>query len=276
MKAAFRVAAGALLLAAAVPAAAAPPRGPDVPLPVPRPPFLDGRAAPAPPERSPVPAADRPAAPPPREVQGPPMPPKPAAAHAAAPAARPAPPAPCVEALKTAGAVFEPATIGPQPEPLCIVAEPVRLSGLDPADGLPIDFPDRPTVACATALVFADYLRDLLVPLARGQFGSAVAAIGTGPGFECRTRDHIPGAKISAHGQGLAIDIAELKLANGRQLDIGTPRDEGERAFDKGARAGACGFFHTALGPGADSFHETHWHFDLQPRGSKGDSRICQ
>lgn len=270
----------------ASPAAAAPPLGLDVPMPVPRPRTLDTQRVPAPvpptqPERSSAPPAAQQAPGSLREVQGPPMPPK-AAMHAppAAPPQRAAPSATaatsCPDALKAAGVVFEPAAIGPQPEPLCVVAEPVKLSGLDPATDLPIDFPDRPTVACGTALVFASYLRDLLVPLARGQFGSAVAAVGTGPGFECRTRDHIPGAKISAHGQGLAIDIAELRLANGRRLDIGVPRDEGEKAFDRGARAGACGFFHTALGPGADSFHETHWHFDLQPRGSKGDSRICQ
>ena len=172
--------------------------------------------------------------------------------------------------------VFEPTVIGPQPEAACTVTEPVKLTGLDPASGLPVDFPDRPVLACGTALVFTDYLRVLLLPYARGLFGSAITAVGTGPGLECRTRDHIPGAKLSAHGQGLAIDIAAITLANGRQLDVGHPKDDGERAFDKGARAAACGFFHTALGPGADSFHETHWHFDLLPRGKSGDVRICQ
>ncbi|MCW6508555.1 extensin family protein [Lichenifustis flavocetrariae] len=182
----------------------------------------------------------------------------------------------CQAQLKAAGVIFEPTGVGPQPEPLCVVADAVKLTGLDPASGLPIDFPDRPTLACATALVFTDYLRTLLVPLTRGVFGTAVTAIGTGPGFECRTRDHIPGAKISAHGQGLAVDIADLAFANGRHLAIGNPKDETERDFDRAARAGGCGFFHTALGPGADSFHETHWHFDLQPRGAKGNAKICQ
>ncbi|MDX7953757.1 extensin family protein, partial [Lichenihabitans sp. Uapishka_5] len=193
-----------------------------------------------------------------------------------------APPAPvavdtsCPAQLRAAGVVFETVTLGPQPDAACTVAEPVKLTGLDPENGLPVDLPDRPTLACGTALVFGDYLRTLLLPYARGLFGSAVTAVGTGPGLECRTRDHIPGAKLSAHGQGLAVDVAAIALANGRQLDVGHPKDEGERSFDKGARAAACGFFHTALGPGADSFHETHWHFDLLPRGKSGDARICQ
>lgn len=257
---------GTALLAGLAQAAPLPPDAP-VPLPLPRPALLGA------------------------EMQGPPMPPRARPTPAAppvtvtpAPAAPATPPAPaaavdetsCPARLKAAGLVFEATAIGPQPEAACVVEDPVKLSGLDPENGLPVDFPDRPTLACGTALVFADYLRVLLLPYARGLFGSAVAAVGTGPGLECRTRDHIPGAKISAHGQGLAIDVAEIMLANGRRLDIGHPRDDAERSFDRGARAAACGFFHTALGPGADSFHESHWHFDLLPRGKSGDLRICQ
>jgi hypothetical protein len=246
-------------------AAAAAPVLTDPPLPVARPRDLDRRP----------------------EMQGPPMPPRPAPAVPLAPPApvsavpsgtqtAAAPPGDCSAQLRAAGVVFVPTTVGPQPEPACVVSEPVKLTGLNPSSGLPVDFPDRPTLACAAALAFADYLRMLLVPLTRGQFGSAITAVGTGPGLECRTRDHIPGAKISAHGMGLAIDIAAVTLSNGRTLAIGAPKDDTERMFDRAARAGACGFFHTALGPGADAFHETHWHFDLLPRGRTGDSKICQ
>jgi hypothetical protein len=84
------------------------------------------------------------------------------------------------------------------------------------------------------------------------------------------------GAQLSAHAQGLAVDITQLRLSDQHVIEVGRPKDEAEAGFDTAARAGACGYFHTVLGPGADAFHETHWHFDMLPRGSKGDSKFCQ
>ena len=98
----------------------------------------------------------------------------------------------------------------------------------------------------------------------------------TGPGLECRTRDHLPGAKLSAHGQGLAVDVAQVRLADGRVIEVGRPKQALDQGFETAALAGGCGYFHTALGPGADAFHETHWHFDLLPRGTKGEAKLCQ
>ena len=167
-------------------------------------------------------------------------------------------------------------TVGPQPDPRCTVVEPVQVTGLKLRDGTEIAFPDRPTVACVTAEAFAAYVRDLLVPLAKGTYGIPLNAVLTGPGLDCRTRDRIPGAKLSAHGQGLAIDIAQVRLANQRTIEVGRPIGDLDRGFEAAARAGGCGYFHTALGPGSDAFHETHWHFDLLPRGTKGDSKFCQ
>jgi hypothetical protein len=41
-------------------------------------------------------------------------------------------------------------------------------------------------------------------------------------------------------------------------------------------RASACQTFMTVLGPGANSAHATHFHFDLERRGKTGDHRLCQ
>ena len=166
--------------------------------------------------------------------------------------------------------------IGPQPDPQCSVVDAVHLTALRMADGAAITFPDKPTIACATASTFSSFVRDLLSPLAKGTYGSPVARVWTGPGLDCRTRDHIPGAKLSAHGQGLAVDIAQLELQDGRRIEVGRPKSEADRAFETAALAGGCGYFHTALGPGADAFHETHWHLDLVPRGTKGDAKFCE
>ncbi len=267
--------------AATAPAAAA--EAPSsVPFPPPRPKDLGATAGAvrtqAPPAQSPAVAATP--APADKAAAQPPPPGKPAtAASGATLTVTPRSPADdpsCPGRLKARNVAVEPIAIGPQPDPRCTVVEPVRLTGLSLPDGGTVDFPDKPTIACTTADAFSLYVRDLLAPLGKGTFGSPVAAVWTGPGLECRSRDHIFGAKLSAHGQGLAIDIAQLKLADGRVVAVGEPRTASESGFETAARAGGCGYFHTALGPGSDSYHRTHWHFDLEVRGNQGDGKYCK
>ncbi len=181
----------------------------------------------------------------------------------------------CLQRLRDRGALVEAAMPAAPPDPRCTVDRPVTLSALS-TPGMRIDFPDHPLIACATAETFADFLGEFMVPLAKGTYGQAISSIGTGPGLECRPRNNIEGAKLSAHGQGLAIDIAQFRLTDGQLYQIGSPRDARDRSFDGAVRAGACGYFHTSLGPGADAAHANHWHMDLEPRGSNGTSRFCQ
>lgn len=188
----------------------------------------------------------------------------------------PAPDEGCAARLKARGVVTEAATPGPQPDARCTVQQPVHLLSATMADGTSVSFPEKPTLACITADAFSAYVHDLLAPLARGTWGVAVTDVWTGPGLECRSRDHVFGAKLSAHGQGLAVDIAQLKLADGRLVAVGEPKTDRERDFETAARAGGCGYFHTVLGPGSDSYHRTHWHFDLEVRGREGDGKYCK
>jgi hypothetical protein len=169
-----------------------------------------------------------------------------------------------------------PSVSEPSSDVRCVIAQPVTLEALTPRTGQRIEIPDHPTLDCVAALTFSRYVRDLLVPLAKGSFDATIVKIGTGPGFDCRTRDHVDGAKLSAHAKGLAVDIADITFAGGRVYQVGNEPDGIERAFDTAARAAACGYFHTALGPGADAFHVRHWHFDLEPRGGDGKSKFCQ
>ena len=200
----------------------------------------------------------------------------PSGADAAFDPRQPALDAACPGRLAAGHVIAEPATLSPQPDVRCTVVQPVRLTDMTLADGLKVAFPDHPTVACETADTFARYVRELLVPLARGSYGSPVDAVWTGPGLECRARDHVFGAKLSAHGQGLAIDIAQLRLADGRRIEVGDPRTPTDQGFEGAARAAACGYFHTTLGPGSDSYHRSHWHFDLEQRGRTGDDKYCK
>jgi hypothetical protein len=164
----------------------------------------------------------------------------------------------------------------PSSDVRCVIAQPVTLEALTPRTGQRIEIPDHPTLDCVAALTFSRYVRDLLVPLAKGSFDATIVKIGTGPGFDCRTRDHVEGAKLSAHAKGLAVDIADITFAGRRVYHVGNLPDGIDRAFDRAARAAACGYFHTALGPGADAFRTRHWHFDLEPRGTDGKSKFCQ
>ena len=235
------------------------------------------------PEGLPVPTPrPRPSAPAP-----PPPPAEPAAVPGGAASKAPGEPAPgaarqpaddpgCLERLKAKNVSAEPVALPPQPDPRCTVALPVRLVRIERADGMIVTFPDMPTLACVTAETFSAYVRDLLLPLSIGTYASVPIRIATGPGLECRSRDHVTGAKLSAHGQGLAVDIARIDLADGRSILIGDAKTETDRAFERAARAAGCGYFNTALGPGSDSFHANHWHFDLEPRGTKGDAKFCQ
>lgn len=266
------------------PETSAPTTTPQLPNPAPPTP-----AAPAKPE-TPAPNAAPAPAKPPLGPDLPPLPPqkpaelaKPAAPGVAPSGARlgetpgqPVDDATCPGRLKTRNVSVAPATIGPQPDSRCTVVQAVRLEGLTLPDGAKVDFPEHPTIACTTAETFSSFVRDLLSPLAKGTFGAPVSAVWTGPGLECRSMDHIVGAKLSAHGQGLAIDIAQLKLADGRLIEVGQAKNETGQTFETAARNAACGYFHTVLGPGTDSYHRTHWHFDLLVRGAQGDSKYCK
>ena len=115
-----------------------------------------------------------------------------------------------------------------------------------------------------------------MAPLVVGRLGSDVTAVRTGPGYECRQRNHEESAKLSAHAIGLAVDIASFEVANGTTLAV-KPDDDGRaRAIVAALRTAACGWFTTVLGPGSDSAHAEHLHVDIMKHGSSDRYRICQ
>jgi hypothetical protein len=84
-----------------------------------------------------------------------------------------------------------------------------------------------------------------------------------------------PGARISEHAFGNALDIASFTLADGRKITVktgwrGSPEEQG---FLRDVQGAACEQFNTVLAPGSNRFHYDHFHFDLMRRGS--GNRIC-
>lgn len=266
----------ALLLAAAVdlpdeaplpvepqrPAAAAPPSTPA------------GTADPQPPDRSdgtggPVDrgrvkddeAPDVPAKTPDPIADAPPPEPLPEAAIAA-----------CEAELTRLGAVFQ--RVDPiYGEGGCGVPQPYDLP--EPAPGVTLE-PDT-QLTCPAALATARWVRDVVQPAARalGE-GVTLSGITHASTYVCRGRNGQPGAKISEHAKGNAVDIGRFTFEGHEPLAIVPRQGKGdiEEAFQRAVQAGACLHFTTVLGPGSDAFHDDHLHLDMA--GRRSSYRLCQ
>ena len=99
-----------------------------------------------------------------------------------------------------------------------------------------------------------------IVPAVGGK-GGGIAKLDVGPGYVCRPRNGVRGAKLSEHGHGKAIDLMGLILKNGQNLDVLQGWRSQPRLF-KSIHSSACGLFGTVLGPKADRYHQNHIHVD--------------
>ena len=102
--------------------------------------------------------------------------------------------------------------------------------------------------------------------------GAPLHAITDLDSYECRPRNRVPGAKISEHGRGNALDVGSIKLGNGGLFKLTDPLVS--KPFREGMRTSACARFNTVLGPGSDGYHNDHIHLDLAARSH--NYRICQ
>lgn len=96
-----------------------------------------------------------------------------------------------------------------------------------------------------------------------GNMGGGVQELQVAAHYVCRTRNHKPGAKVSEHGKGRAIDISAFHLRDGSEISL--LRDWGNGRKGRMLRRlheSACGPFGTVLGPESDRFHQDHFHFD--------------
>ena len=151
----------------------------------------------------------------------------------------------------------------------CGIAEPVSLTRVN---GLQLTQPA--TVDCDTARAFERWLREAAVP-AMQRHGGGIARVQVAAHYSCRPRNNRPGARISEHGRGRAIDISGFILANGERVAVLRNFRSGPyaRALQQMHRA-ACGTFRTTLGPGSDRFHEDHFHYDLASH--RGGGTYCR
>ena len=184
----------------------------------------------------------------------------------------------CLDRLRSAGTEFDPVTLDPSTNPACAVDTSLKLKSVALSSGTKarVRLPDEPTLSCSFSERLSHWIRDLAAPLIVGKLATELKAIRTGPGYECRNRNHANEGKISAHAFGIAIDITSVELADGRILAIGTTRDQQEQSVIDALRVAACGSFMTVLGPGSDVAHANHLHIDMMQHGTSDRYRICQ
>ncbi|TCD06362.1 extensin family protein [Erythrobacteraceae bacterium CFH 75059] len=126
-------------------------------------------------------------------------------------------------------------------------------------------------VACPLAQTFAAWARYGVDRAARQILGSPVVRIETMGSYACR---NVAGtARLSAHSQARAIDIAGFVLADGRRISVlrhWTEGSEAERQFLRTVHASACRRFGTVLGPDYNAAHRDHFHLE------ESDGRFCR
>jgi hypothetical protein len=131
------------------------------------------------------------------------------------------------------------------------------------------------TLACPIVSALDQWIAGSMQPAAMRWFGEPVAEIKQISAYSCRGMNGQPGARISEHAFGNALDISAFTLASGRKIVVrtawnGAPEEQG---FLRDIQSAACDQFNTVLAPGSNRFHYDHIHVDLMRRS--GRRQIC-
>lgn len=122
------------------------------------------------------------------------------------------------------------------------------------------------------------WIEQVVRPAARRRLGADLVRIEVAGSYSCRTRNSIPGARMSEHGRANALDVRGFVLSDGRVVTVKKnwrgPR--GAALFLRDVHDGACRLFTTVLGPKADRYHHDHFHLDLAQHSRTGRYRVCQ
>src|SRR5918995_5088986 len=156
----------------------------------------------------------------------------------------------------------------------CGISYPFKVTALA---GGSVGLSSRGTLACPIIPNIDAWLNEVVQPAASLYFGAAVAEVKSGS-YSCRPRNSRSGAKLSEHAFGNALDVMGFRLADGREVTVvgGWRGAPDEQEFLREVFVGACGYFKTVLGPGADMFHHDHFHLDLARHDPRGQRRVCK
>ena len=97
------------------------------------------------------------------------------------------------------------------------MTRPFKVSAL--ADGtVGVDKPV--TIDCSMIPALEAWLADVVQPYAEARFGADVVGLEAFGAYSCRGVDNVPGAQLSEHAFGNAIDVSGFRLADGREISI--------------------------------------------------------
>lgn len=175
----------------------------------------------------------------------------------------------CEEELNALGATFE--VLDPIAEQDgCGTAHPLKLTSAG------IALKPAITTQCEVAKALTVWTRHVVIPSAELHLGAKPSAIVTGDSYQCRQRRGDGEVKMSEHALANAVDIAAIELEGREPVAVKeqAENDNAARAFQAAIRGGACAYFTTVLGPGANTAHADHLHLDMILRDS--GYRICK
>jgi hypothetical protein len=161
---------------------------------------------------------------------------------------------------------------------ICGLTRPLKVTALLAGKVL---FNATQTLDCPMVAELEAWLTETVQPAAQARFGQPIVQIDSMGSYNCRGMNNQPGARLSEHAFGNALDIGGFVLADGRRIAIvhdWTRGDEQTQAFLRDLHNGACGRFATVLSPGSNAFHYNHIHVDLALHGmtSTGPRRVCK
>jgi hypothetical protein len=135
----------------------------------------------------------------------------------------------------------------------------------------PVAVKPAATLACPIVSVLDRWLSESVQPAAQRWFGSRVVEIKQISAYSCRGMNGNPGAHISEHAFGNALDIAAFTLADGRRVSVkdGWHGLSEEQGFLRDVQGAACQQFNTVLAPGSNVYHYDHIHVDLMRRATR-------
>lgn len=150
----------------------------------------------------------------------------------------------------------------------CGLQDPVEVTSVDG-----IALTPAATLDCTTAAALNTWVHSAAKPAFDGT-GGGLEALRVAASYICRTRNNVPGARISEHGRGKAIDISGFILASGAEVTVAHDYRRGSYSRPlKAVHKAACGPFGTTLGPGSDGMHEDHLHLDTARYNTGGYCR---
>lgn len=125
-----------------------------------------------------------------------------------------------------------------------------------------VDLAPQATLAQKTVRRLDHWLRTEAIPII-GNRGGGLVGVSVPAHYACRTRNSRPGARLSEHALGNAIDISAFILADGTRIRVIDGWNGPHKKLLRRLHASACGPFGTVLGPNSDRHHQDHFHFDV-------------